>query len=88
MNGPNDRQVEVAFEATMTTYENKVFTEFDRRTCSPKALRDFKFLLRKRLLEDKSLPAVDEIDVIKDMALDILNYHPGRPPSACGRGQF
>lgn len=88
MNEPTDRQVEAAFEAAMMMYENKVFTEFDRRTCSPGALRDFKFLLRKRLLEDKPLPTVEEVDGIKEMALDVLNYHPERPPLPYGGGQL
>ena len=88
MTEPTDRQVDAAFEAVMTMYENKVFTDFDRRTCSPGALRDFRFLLRKRLLDDKPLPTVDEVDGIKILALDFLNGHPDRPEQPYGKGQF
>ena len=84
----NGAQVDAAFETSMAMYENKVFTEFDRRTCSPAALRDFRFLLRKRLLADRLLPTVDEVDGIKELALDFLHHHRDRPELPYGRGQF
>lgn len=88
MTAPTDQQVDAAFEALMKAYEDKAFTDFDRRTCSPAALRDFRFLLRKRLLADKPLPTVAECEGLKELALDFLNYHPDRPELPYGRGQF
>jgi hypothetical protein len=88
MTEPTDKQVEDAFEILMKTYEEKVFTAFDRRTCSDAALRDFRFLLRKRLLNGKPPPSVMEVEGIKEMALDFLNGHPDRPSLPYGAGQF
>jgi hypothetical protein len=88
MSEPTEQQVQAALEATMAVYEGKVFTPFDRQTCSADALRDFRFLLRKRLLEDKPPPTVDEVDGIKIMALDYLHYDRRRPQQPYGMGQF
>jgi hypothetical protein len=46
-------------------------------------------MLKERLLDrEKGLPTVDEVDGLKILALDFLNYTPGRPPSPYGGGQF
>lgn len=76
-----EQQIQEAFEATMAMYEAKVFSDLDRQQASPSAMRDFRALLRKRLLNGGPPPTVDEVEGIKEMALDILNYTPGRPPS-------
>lgn len=81
-------RVNDAFEILMSRYEAQVFTAFDRRTCSPQALRDFQAMLRKRLLNREDLPTVDEVDGIKLLVLDFFHYHPDRPPSPFGAGQF
>lgn len=87
-NDPTPQQVEEAFAVLMQTYENKVITQFDRDTCSPEALRDFRFLLRKRLLEPTPAPAVAEVDGIKILALGYLHYDRRRPGQPYGKGQF
>lgn len=86
LSAPTDKQTSDAVAALVKIYEDKVFTEFDRRTCSPEAIRDFRHLLGKRLVEEKSLPTTDEVDGIKIMALDILHYHPERPEVPYGKG--
>ena len=88
MTEPTDKQVDAAFAVLMQSYEDEVFTEFDRQTCSPAALRDFRLLLRKRMLEDKPLPNVDEVDGIKIIALDYLRYDRLRSQQPYGMGQF
>lgn len=85
---PDIDRLNEAFDLIMARYEEKVFTEFDRRTCSPQALRDFRALLRKRLLNEKPLPTVAEVDGIKELVLDFFHYHPDRPPLPYGLGQF
>lgn len=74
-----------AFEALMRAYEEKVFSAFDRDTCSLQALRDFRVLLQKRLRADKPPPTVDEIDGLKILALDSLNHDRRRPEQPYGR---
>lgn len=88
MTEPTDKQVDAAFAVLMQSYEDEVFTDFDRQTCSPAAWRDFRLLLRKRMLEDKPLPNIDEVDGIKIIALDYLHYDRRRPQQPYGMGQF
>lgn len=77
------------FEQITQMYEDKVFSEIDREQATPEAVRDFRFLLKKRLLQnEKGLPTVDEVDGLKILALDVLNYCPKRPPTKYGSGQF
>lgn len=85
---PTQEQADAAFAQVMAMYENGVFTDFDRKTCSPEALRDFRALLRKRLLEKETLPTMEEVDGIKIMALDYLHYDRRRPEQPYGKGQF
>jgi hypothetical protein len=85
----NEEATWKAFEQIMQMYENKVLSESDLEQATPEAVRDFRFLLKKRLLEnEKGLPTVDEVDGLKILALDVLNYCPKRPPSKYGAGQF
>ena len=86
MSTPTPEQVDEAFAVLMRTYEEKVFSEFDRETCSPQALADFRHLLRKRLLENKPLPTVDEVDGIKILVLDYMHFDKRRPEQPYGMG--
>jgi hypothetical protein len=88
MSEPTAKQVDEAFDVLMKSYEDKVFSEFDRLTCTPEALRDFRALLRKRLLEERALPTVDEVDGIKILVLDYFHYDKRRPEQPYGKGQF
>lgn len=88
MSEPTDKQVAEAFDVLMKSYEDKVFSEFDRQTCSPQALLDFRALLRKRLLEKRPPPTVDEVDGIKILVLDFFHYDKRRPEQPYGKGQF
>jgi hypothetical protein len=83
-----DAQVDAAFEALMQAYEAKAFSEADRRHATEEGYRTFRFLLRKRLLSDEPLPTVAECEGMVILALDFLNFTPGRPPSPYGSGQF
>ncbi len=70
-------------------YEDKVFSDTDRQQVTESGLRDFRALLKKRLLDrEKGLPTVDEVDGLKILAMDFLNHTPNRPPSRYGGGQF
>jgi hypothetical protein len=85
----NEEKVWEAFVLMMDMYENKVFSELDRQQATEAGLRDFRRLLKNRLLDrNRGLPTVDEVDGLKILALDFLNYTPGRPPSPYGAGQF
>ncbi len=78
-----------AFAMMMKMYEDKVFSETDRQQVTEAGLRDFRALLKKRLLEcEKGLPTVDEVDGLKILALDLFNYTPSHTPSRYGSGQF
>ena len=83
---PTDKQVDAAFEALMKSYEDKAFTAEDRKYATPEGHAAFRFLLRKRLLADKPLPTVDEVQGLVELALDHLTVTPGRAPSTQGRG--
>jgi len=81
----NEDQVWEAFGRIMEMYENKVFSELDRSQATEAGLRDFRRMLKNRLLDrEKGLPTVDEVDGLKILALDFLNHTPGRPPSPYG----
>jgi len=85
----NEEKVWEAFGLMMQMYENKVFSDLDRQQATEAGLRDFRRMLKNRLLDrEKGLPTVDEVDGLKILALDFLNYTPGRPPSPYGVGQF
>ena len=85
----DDAKVWEAFGQVMQMYEDKVFSQTDRQQVTESGLRDFRALLKKRLLDrEKGLPTVDEVDGLKILALDFLNYTPNRPPSPYGSGQF
>ena len=88
MSASSEAQALDAFALLMQSYEDKVFSEFDRETCSQQALRDFRGMLRKRLLQDKSPPTVDEVDGIKILVLDYMHYDSRRPEQPYGKGQF
>lgn len=88
MSEHTDKQAAKALDVLVQSYEDKLFSEFDRQTCSPKALLDFRALLRKRLLEKRPPPPLDEVDGIKILALDYLHYERRRPPQPYGMGQF
>lgn len=79
---------DAALNELMQDFEEKVFSEFDRLTCSAQALNDFRQLLRKRVLEQKPLPSVDEVDGIKILVLDYMHYDRRRPEQPYGMGQF
>ena len=79
---------DAALNELMQDFEEKVFTEFDRLTCSAQTLNDFRQLLRKRVLEQKPLPSVDEVDGIKILVLDYMHYDRRRPVQPYGMGQF
>jgi|JI10StandDraft_1071094.scaffolds.fasta_scaffold476963_3 hypothetical protein len=83
-----DQQVDAALEALMKVYEDKAFTDDDRRHATEDGYAAFRFLLRKRLLSEKPLPTVAECEGMVILALDFLTSTPGRPPSPYGRGQF
>lgn len=85
----NEDQIWKAFGLMMDMYENKVFSDTDRQQATEAGMRDFRRMLKDRLLNrEKGLPTVDEVDGLKILALDFLNYTPGRPPSPYGGGQF
>ncbi len=85
----NEDQVWEAFGRIMEMYESKVFSELDRSQATEAGLRDFRRMLKNRLLDrEKGLPTVDEVDGLKILALDFLNHTPGRPPSPYGQRQF
>lgn len=85
----NEEKVWEVFGIMMEMYENKVFSDLDRQQATEVGLRDFRRLLKNRLLDrEKGLPTVDEVDGLKILALDFLNHTPGRPPSPYGAGQF
>ena len=82
----NEDQIWESFGLMMGMYENKVFTELDRTQATEAGLRDFRRMLKNRLLDrEKGLPTVDEVDGLKILALDFLNPTPGRPPSPYGQ---
>ncbi len=84
----NEDKVWELFGLMMEMYEHKVFSELDRQQATEAGLRDFRRLLKNRLLDrEKGLPTVDEVDGLKILALDFLNCTPGRPPSLQGGGQ-
>ena len=85
---PTDAQVAEAFEKLMASYEAAAFTAKDRAQATPEGVAAFRHLLRERLLADKPLPTVDEVQGLVELALDFLVYTPGRPPSPYGKGQF
>jgi hypothetical protein len=62
MSASSDAQALDALALLIQSYEDKVFSEFDRETCSQQALRDFRGMLRKRLLQDKPPPTVEALD--------------------------
>lgn len=82
------KPVDLAFEALMSSYEAKAFTDEDRRYATERGYEAFRYLLRKRLLSDKPLPTVAECEGFVILALDFLEHTPGRPPSPYGKGQF
>jgi hypothetical protein len=85
----NEAKIWEAFELMMKMYEDKVFSETDRQQVTESGMRDFRVLLKKRLLDrKKGLPTVDEVDGLKILALDFLNYTPNRPPSPYSGGLF
>ena len=84
----SDQQVDAAFEALMKAYEEKAFTNEDRKHATPDGYAAFRFLLRKRLLSDRPPPTVAECEGMVILALDFLTGTPGRPPSPYGGGQF
>ena len=85
----NEEKVWEAFVLMMDMYENKVFSELDRQQATEAGLRDFRRMLKNRLLDrEKGLPTVDEVDGLKILALDFLNHTPGRLPSPYGQGHF
>lgn len=85
----NEEKVWEAFVLMMDMYENKVFSELDRQQATEAGLRDFRRMFKNRLLDrDRGLPTVDEVEGLKILALDFLNYTPGRPASPYGAGQF
>jgi hypothetical protein len=82
----NEDQIWKAFGLMMEMYENKVFTELDRSQVTEPGLRDFRRMLKNRLLDrEKGLPTVDEVEGLKILALDFLNHTPGRIPSPYGQ---
>ncbi len=88
-NEVNEEKIWEAFQLMMNMYEDKVFSEIDRQQVTESGLRDFRALLKKRLLDrEKGLPTVDEVDGLKILALDFLNHTPNRPPSPYGGGMF
>lgn len=85
----NEAQIWEAFGLMMDMYENKVLSETDSQQATEAGMRDFRRMLRDRLLNrEKGLPTVDEVDGLKILALDFLNYTPNRPPSPYGQGQI
>lgn len=85
----NEEKVWELFGLMMQMYENKVFSELDRQQATEAGLRDFRRMLKNRLLDrEKGLPTVDEVDGLKILALDFFNPTPGRLPSPHGGGQF
>ena len=88
MTEPTDQEVAATFEIVMAMYEAKAFTAEDLKRATPEGMEAFRFLLRKRLLSDESLPTVAECEGMVIMALDFLTTTPGRPESPYGRGQF
>jgi hypothetical protein len=85
----DEAKVWEAFGLMMQMYEDKVFSDTDRQQVTEAGLRDFRALLKRRLLErENGLPTVDEVDGLKILALDFFNYTPNRPPSRYGGGQF
>jgi hypothetical protein len=91
----NKQQVDAAFEALMASYEAKAFTADDRKHATERGYTAFRHILRKwvfreskRLLSDKPLPTVAECEGFVILALDFMEYTPGRPPSPYGKGQF
>ena len=85
----NEEKVWEVFGQMMQMYEDEVFSETDRQQVTESGLRDFRSLLKKRLLDrGKGLPTVDEVDGLKILALDFFNHTPNRPPSRYGGGQF
>lgn len=85
----NEEKVWEVFGIMMEMYENKVFSDLDRQQATEVGLRDFRRMLKNRLLDrQKGLPTVDEVDGLKILALDFLNHTPGRLPSPYGAGQF
>ena len=85
----NEEKVWEVFGIMMEMYENKVFSDLDRQQATEVGLRDFRRMLKNRLLDrQKGLPTVDEVDGLKILALDFLNHTHGRPPSPYGAGQF
>jgi hypothetical protein len=88
MTEPTNQQVAAAFNELMASYEAKAFTAEDRKYATERGYATFRYLLRKRLLSDEPLPTVAECEGIVILALDFLEYTPGRPPSPYGKGQF
>lgn len=85
----NEEKIWEVFGQMMQMYEDKVFSDSDRQQVTESGLRDFRALLKKRLLDrEKGLPTVDEVDGLKILALDFLNHTPNRPPSRYSGGQF
>jgi len=81
-------QERAAFDTVVAMYEAQVLKPSDYAAASPAALSTFRHLLRKRLLDGKSLPTVDEVEGLAELALDVLHYTPGRPEVPYGLGQF
>ena len=55
----NEEKVWEAFGLMMEMYENKVFSELDRQQATEAGLRDFRRLLKNRLLDrNRGLPTV------------------------------
>lgn len=85
----NEEKIWEVFGQMMQMYEDKVFSDTDRQQVTESGLRDFRALLKKRLLDrENGLPTVDEVDGLKILALDFFNFTPNRPPSPYGKGQF
>ena len=85
----NEEKIWEVFGQMMQMYEDKVFSDTDRQQVTESGLRDFRALLKKRLLDrEKGLPTVDEVDGLKILALDFTNHTPNRPPSPYADGQF
>lgn len=85
----NEEKIWEVFGQMMQMYEDKVFSDTDRQQVTESGLRDFRALLKKRLLDrEKGLPTVDEVDGLKILALDFLNHTPNRPPSPYAGGLF
>lgn len=85
----NEEKVWELFGLMMEMYENKVFSDLDRQQATEAGLRDFRRMLKNRLLDrEKGPPTVAEVDGLKILALDFLNCSPGRSPSPYGGRQF